>query len=70
MFILMSPDEDERNAHHVHQVGKQPAARFTKLALEVVPLLPFNVVSEERSQFRVGNASCHDWNVNPNINEI
>jgi hypothetical protein len=39
MFILMSPDEDERNAHHVRQVGKQPAARFLKLALEVVPLL-------------------------------
>jgi hypothetical protein len=39
MFILMSPDEDERNAHHIHQVGKKPAARFIELALKVTPLL-------------------------------
>jgi len=37
--MLMSPDEDERNAHHAHQVGKQPAARFIELAQEVMPLL-------------------------------
>jgi len=37
--MLMSPDEDERNAHHTHQVGKKPAARFIELALEAVPLL-------------------------------
>jgi hypothetical protein len=38
MFMLMSPDEDERNAHDL-QLGKQAAARFIELALEDVPLL-------------------------------
>jgi hypothetical protein len=39
MFISMSPDEDERNAQHIHQVGKKPAARFIELAPEATPLL-------------------------------